>query len=87
VSLHCFLTSALDGRRGQGHTPAKTPALNALESGRVWGSPWTGKEILAPSGLEPQTVQSIASDVLDYQKKTNLKIHEEIEKRFKFVNF
>ena len=61
---------ALEGGEGSVSVPAalypgKDPVLIVQEAGCAPGPVWTGAENLAPPGLDPRTVQQVASHYTD----------------------
>jgi len=57
VELYSFLTTALEGVRGQLHAPADLyPGKHPV---------WTGAENLAPPGFDPRTFQPVATRYTD----------------------
>jgi hypothetical protein len=72
VQLYSFMTTALEGVRGQRHAPAalyprERPGTHCTEeAGWATGPVWTGAETLAPTGIRSRTVQPVSSRCSDY---------------------
>ena len=71
------MTTALEGVRGQPHTPAvftpgKDPVLIEQDDGWAPWPVWTGAENLAPPVFHPRTVQPVASRYTDYATRPTL---------------
>jgi hypothetical protein len=70
VLLYPFMTTALEGVRGQRHAPAalyprKDPVPIAQEAGWAPGPFWTGAGNFAPTGFRSQDPQHLASRYTD----------------------
>ena len=53
------------------HRPLSGPVPIAQEAGWATGPIWTGPEYVAPTGLDPRTVQTIASGYTEYAIPTS----------------
>jgi len=70
ISLFSFLTTPLEGVRGQRHAPAalypgKDPVTTVQEAGWASGRSGQMRKISPPPGFDPRTVQPVASHYTD----------------------